>query len=262
MRCDCKSVLFFWYVGTSRAHCGRRTGFWWCQIILVSVAYVLALASCHLVISGVSWSCCLWLWLVPPASLCVSCETISLRDEFGYGGLWHRVSSRVQTETWRILSLFVLWFLWPDKSGLVPLGSGIWKEVVVLPVLTSVTALLGDQLSSSSIWVWSAVAQDQTWAQTKTVLLNPWVISPAPIFFSTGRTSSVCELPFDKQSCLSSCLLNICLLTKSMRCCGSSSRIMIQYIKPYLCVLKKKCALVVHRVPKLFSPWANDKHGV
>jgi hypothetical protein len=72
MRCDFKSVLLFWCVGVSRAHCVGRIGFWWCQVTLVSIVYVLALASCHLVISGVSWSCCLWLWLVSPASLCVS----------------------------------------------------------------------------------------------------------------------------------------------------------------------------------------------
>jgi hypothetical protein len=29
------------------------------------------LASHRLVISGVTWSCCLWMWLVPPTSLCV-----------------------------------------------------------------------------------------------------------------------------------------------------------------------------------------------
>ena len=33
--------------------------------------------------------------------------------------------------------------------------------MVVLLVLTSVSALLGDQLSPEDIWVWSAVAQDQ-----------------------------------------------------------------------------------------------------
>jgi hypothetical protein len=31
-------------------------------------------------------------------------------------------------------------------------------ELVVLPVLTGLPALLGDQLSPSDIWVWSAVA--------------------------------------------------------------------------------------------------------
>ena len=35
-------------------------------------AYVIVLAFYHLVISGVSWCCCLWLWLVYLASLCVS----------------------------------------------------------------------------------------------------------------------------------------------------------------------------------------------
>jgi hypothetical protein len=55
-----------------RACCGGSTGFCWCQVALVSVSYVLALASHHLVFSGVSWSCCLWLWFVPPVSLCVS----------------------------------------------------------------------------------------------------------------------------------------------------------------------------------------------
>jgi hypothetical protein len=42
------------------------------DVALVSVAYALAFASRHLVISGVSWSCCLLLWFVPPANLCVS----------------------------------------------------------------------------------------------------------------------------------------------------------------------------------------------
>ena len=32
---------------------------------------------------------------------------------------------------------------------------------MVLPVLTGVPVLLGDQLSPGSIWVWSTVAQDQ-----------------------------------------------------------------------------------------------------
>ena len=71
-------VLIFWFVGVSRACCGGRTGFWWCQVALVSVVYVLALGSCHLVISGVSWYSCPWLWLVPSASLCVSTPSISV----------------------------------------------------------------------------------------------------------------------------------------------------------------------------------------
>jgi hypothetical protein len=38
-----------------RACCSRRAG---CHIALVSVGYVLVLAFCHLVISGVSWPGC------------------------------------------------------------------------------------------------------------------------------------------------------------------------------------------------------------
>ena len=56
----------------------NQCSLWWenCVLImpdvLASVAYVFALASCRLAISGVNWSCCLWLWLVPFARLCVS----------------------------------------------------------------------------------------------------------------------------------------------------------------------------------------------
>ena len=53
-----------------------------------------------------------------------------------------------------------LCFLCPDGSGCVPLEPGI-LVVVFLPVLIAVLALLGEELSLNSIWVWSAVAQDQ-----------------------------------------------------------------------------------------------------
>ena len=46
-------------------------------------------------------------------------------------------------------------------------GGTLKAEVVVLPVLTGVLALLGDQLSPGGICVWSVVAQDQLWAQTE-----------------------------------------------------------------------------------------------
>ena len=78
-----------------------------------------------------------------------SWETSSLQEELGYGELWHRVSSGVQTETRKILSLAVPWFLCPYVPGLAPLGPGIWAKVLVLPVLTHVLALLGDQLFPS-----------------------------------------------------------------------------------------------------------------
>ena len=44
---------------------GNQGSLWWensvlmMQVVLVSVAYVLELAFCHLTISGFSWSCCL-----------------------------------------------------------------------------------------------------------------------------------------------------------------------------------------------------------
>jgi hypothetical protein len=38
MTCYFKSVLLFQCFGVSRTCCGGRTGFWWCQVALVSVA--------------------------------------------------------------------------------------------------------------------------------------------------------------------------------------------------------------------------------
>jgi hypothetical protein len=52
-RCDVVSAT--WY--------GGRIEFWWCQVTLVSVAYVLILASCHLVIF--SATCPGYVWLEP-----------------------------------------------------------------------------------------------------------------------------------------------------------------------------------------------------
>ena len=142
-------------LGAFRACSGRKTRFWWCQVALVSIVYVLFLGSCHLVISGFSWFCCLWVWLVPSYKpMCQhSWETSFPWEEFGYGELWHRVSSGVQMETWRILSPVIPWFLYPEGSGWALLGPGIWAEMVGLLVLPSVSALLGGQLSLSGTWV-------------------------------------------------------------------------------------------------------------
>ena len=129
---------------------------------MVSVAYVLTLVSCHLVISGVSWLLSLTVACPYCKPVCqYSWETSSLQEEFGYGELLHRVSSRVKIETGRILSTAVPWFLCHNGFGQVLLWPGILAEVVVSPVLTGVSALLGEQIYSGSIWVWSIVAQDQ-----------------------------------------------------------------------------------------------------
>jgi hypothetical protein len=70
MRWNFKSdSCFSGFVRVSRACCGRRTGLWRCQMELVSVAYVLMIASHCLVISGVNWPSCLWLDLVHPVTL-------------------------------------------------------------------------------------------------------------------------------------------------------------------------------------------------
>ena len=53
---------------------------------------------------------------------------------------------------------------------------------MVSPFLLGVSALLEDQLSPSSIWVWRAVAQGQLWAQmeiTRTLSqASPWFLYP------------------------------------------------------------------------------------
>ena len=62
--------------GISRNCCGRRTGFWWCQVSLVSVGKVLVLAFPHLVISGVH------LVLLFLAGACSSCGHLSLHQHY------------------------------------------------------------------------------------------------------------------------------------------------------------------------------------
>ena len=56
----------------SRTCYNGRTGFWWCQVTLVSVAYVLYLASLPLGISSATYTHCLWLELVCLVFLVVS----------------------------------------------------------------------------------------------------------------------------------------------------------------------------------------------
>jgi hypothetical protein len=183
------------------------------------VTYILDFAFHHLVISGVNWFCCFWLWLIPPTTLCVSTpgrpdlsvrnlgmkscgpgsalgyrwkpeeswpwlflascvlmslgrsllgqefaqkwwsylcsqmsqfswETRSLPAVFGYGELSHRISFR-HYGTGSVLgpegNWKDPWFLCPEGTERVP-----WAEIVGLPMLTSMSALLGAQLSSSS----------------------------------------------------------------------------------------------------------------
>jgi hypothetical protein len=70
MRCDFKSESCF------SAVLGNQGSLWWKNWVLMMPSGLCFCCLCYafhpLVISGVSWSCCLWLWLVLPISLCVS----------------------------------------------------------------------------------------------------------------------------------------------------------------------------------------------
>jgi hypothetical protein len=65
-------ILLLRCVEVFRACCSGITGLWLCHVTLISVAYMLVLDSCHLVISGVNWLCCLWLDTISPMILVVS----------------------------------------------------------------------------------------------------------------------------------------------------------------------------------------------
>ena len=132
-------VFLFWCVGISSACCGGRTGFWWCQITLVSFAYILALASCHLVISVVSHFL-LSVTVACPARKPVCqhiWETSSLKEQFVYGELCHRVTSGCR---WKLEGSCPLLFL--GFCVLMALrGSLLGQEVVVSPVISGVPAI-------------------------------------------------------------------------------------------------------------------------
>jgi hypothetical protein len=64
--------LAFWCDGISRICYSGRIGFWWCQLTLVSIAYVHMLASCHLIISSATCPHHIWLEPVLPVILVVS----------------------------------------------------------------------------------------------------------------------------------------------------------------------------------------------
>ena len=84
-----------------------------------------------------------------------SWETSSIPAVFGYGALWHRISSGCQ---WRVE------FSCPRQ----PLGSCVLKvlgrflrvAVLVLPALTGLSTLLGGSFPPSAIWVWRPVLQE------------------------------------------------------------------------------------------------------
>ena len=64
MRYDFRYESCFSGVGVFRTRYGGHTGFWGYPVVLVSVR-ILSYAFCHLVVSCVRYSSCLWLELVP-----------------------------------------------------------------------------------------------------------------------------------------------------------------------------------------------------
>ena len=68
-----------------------------------------------------------------------TCVSVLIGDQFS-GGIWvwwavYMVSSGMPTEIRRILSPADPWFPCPDGNVRMPIGPGIWREVVVLLVL-------------------------------------------------------------------------------------------------------------------------------
>ena len=96
-----------------------------------------------------------------------------LGDRFSPGGIWvwravAQGQLQMQIDSRSIWSQAAPRFLCSGGSRRGPLRLGIWAEVVVLPVLSGVSALLEDQLSPRGIWVWKAVAQGQLQVQMET----------------------------------------------------------------------------------------------
>lgn len=152
----CWWISIYWTIPASLGwsllnHCEWSfwTGFWWCDLSFVSIAYVLVLASCHQVVSGFSKSCCLWLCPVPLVSLCFitprrpafSRQYLDM-ENCGIGStLCHRRKPEISCP-WLFLGSCDLMVL-----GRSFLGQGIWSSMVVSLVLSGVSKLMGDQLS-------------------------------------------------------------------------------------------------------------------
>ena len=65
-------ILLSWWDGVYRTCYVGRIMLWWCKLILISVASVFMLPSCHLVISIATCPCYIWLEFVLPVILVMS----------------------------------------------------------------------------------------------------------------------------------------------------------------------------------------------
>ena len=116
-------VLLAWCLGVSRACCGGRTGFWWCQVALVSVAYMslpLPLAIwLSLSLAGLANSDC-------GLSFLQACVSVLLGDQFSLGEIWvFRAVAQGQLQyvdgNWKNPApgcsyIPVFWWLWVGPS--------------------------------------------------------------------------------------------------------------------------------------------------
>ena len=161
--------MLFRYVGVSRACCCGRTGLWWCQGILASVAYVLTLAFCHLLISGVNFPGCLCslpLMSLGAADLLgdlqtVGCweghtdrsalEEVQTRREKGF--VWRRGVSHLLV-SFRVPAAVVIWM------GVLPVAL---VAIVLLGVLQTVACFKGQirlsapvdmQIRRACLYIW------------------------------------------------------------------------------------------------------------
>ena len=110
IRCDFKSKSCISNVMGNPGLAGGRTGLSWCQVALVSLAYVLMLASCHLIISCAP--CPQYIWLEPSPSYNTSWVKSSQSPAFSVI-LWFKDPVMLRFWVWQ--SSWQSSFLWdPD----------------------------------------------------------------------------------------------------------------------------------------------------
>lgn len=164
MKCDFKSTPSFSSVlGVSRACCGVRTGFWWCQVALISVIKILEFAFYYwlsLVLDGLAvsgWILFL-LWICKPLSAL-------LGDQLFCQNFWTEGSGTTQAlgaddDLKDPVSAAPL-FLCFTCSWTAPLQRIIREKVAISPLSPGVKVLLRKQLFPCRTRAQQAVQQPQ-----------------------------------------------------------------------------------------------------
>ena len=146
--------MLFQCVGVSRTYCCGRIGSRWCHIALISVGNIPTFAFYHLVISGVSWSCCLWWVLVPPVGLQACLSTVSVLL-----GHWKEVRGILTSRAGSQLTLcraVLPWQDWctKDHGAAQSLGAGgAQMDPAVLPLLVPASWLYLTTQSLERRWL-------------------------------------------------------------------------------------------------------------